>query len=101
MTEPVTVHGLLFSLRNVLLADPRLAAPHARQLPYSRAGGIEVAVDVSVDHARPPGLDGFAHRVGELRRAAHAHAVDARRLRHRGEIRVVGLARAGVLEIGG
>src|SRR5512134_590629 len=86
---------------NVLLADARLAAAHARQLPDARAAGIQVAVDVGIDDARLAAGDALAYRLGKIRRAPDADTRDACRSRHRGEIRVVRLVGAGVLEIGG
>src|SRR5262245_37071161 len=79
---------------NVLLADARLAAPHARQLPDARAGGIQVAVDIGIDHARLAALDAFPDRVGKLGRLADADARDAGGARHRREIGVVRLVGA-------
>src|SRR5688572_8959811 len=86
---------------NILLADARLAAAHARQFPDAGARGIEIAVDIGVDHAWLAALDAVAHRVGELGGLAHAHTCDPRGSRHRRKIRVVGLDRAGMLEVGG
>src|SRR5688572_832927 len=86
---------------NILFPDSRFAAAHARQLPDAGARGIEIAVDIGVDHARLAALDAVAHRVGELGGLAHAHTGDPRGSRHRREIRVVGLVGAGMLEVGG
>ena len=60
--------------RYVLLADSRLAAAHARQLPDARPRGIEIAVDIGVDHARLAARDALAHRIGKLGSAADAHS---------------------------
>src|SRR5262245_21886932 len=85
----------------VLFSDARLAAAHPRQFPDACARGVQVAVDIGVDHARLTPLDAVAHRVRELRCLAHADSRDTRCARHGGKVRVVRLAGAWMPEIGG
>src|SRR5262245_12852946 len=86
---------------HVLLADSRFAAAHAGELPDARASGVEIPVDVGINHARLAALHAFPYGVGEISGAPDAHAGNACRTRHRGEVGVVRLVGAGMLEIGG
>ena len=54
----------------------------------------------SIRHGRPLAIAG-PDRVAEIGGAVDADAVDASGARHGGEIRIIGLARLGMLEVGG
>src|SRR5438105_5952016 len=73
-------------------ADRDLADAKAGQLPDASAARVLVGVDVDVDQVRLVGGDRHAHRVADVAGAVDPHTFDAGRARHRGEIRLVGLA---------
>src|SRR6186997_2387637 len=100
MRAPTSVRASA-STRLIPPADGDLADAEAGQLPDSGAARILVGVDVDVDQVRLVGGNGHADRIADVTGTIDLHALDAGRARHGGEVRVVGLAGFGMVEIGG
>src|SRR5215475_16039494 len=90
----------LTSARLEAPADRRLALAEAGELPYAGAGGIAVGTDLGVDEVGPPGRDARPHGLPKIGGAVDAHAVDAGRACHGGEVRIVRRPGVRMLEVG-
>src|SRR5580704_8065672 len=81
-------------------ADADLALAEAGQLPHPGAGRVDVGGDIDVDQIRLVGRDRLLDGVANIACTIDAHALDAAGARHGGKIRIVALARFGVVEVG-
>ena len=62
-----------------MFADARFAASHARQFPDAGAGGIEIAIDVGVDHAGFIAGNALTYGLVQIGRTINAHTVNTGR----------------------
>src|SRR5206468_587041 len=90
----------IWSGRLIAGADAGLALPEPGQFPDAGAHRVDVGGDIDVDQIGLVGGNPLADRLADIAGTVDADALDAAGARHRGEVRIVALARRRIVEVG-
>src|SRR5205085_11132497 len=104
-TTFLPLSNMLFPLglrsgRLIAGADAGLALAEPGKLPDAGTSGVDIGGDIDVDQIGLVGTDAVSDRLADIAGTIDPHAFDAAGTRHGGEIRIVALARIGIMEVG-